>query len=50
MTVMGHPVANTKHLVRRDGIPGGIEGTGRKAASLHWRGHASIILLPRTFR
>jgi hypothetical protein len=42
---MADSVANGKNLVRRDRIPGGIEGTCRQAASLNGRGHVPIILL-----
>jgi len=50
MAVMRNTVTHCEHLVRRDRVPGGIEGAGRQAAALRRRGHAPIILLLITFR
>jgi hypothetical protein len=50
VAVVGDAVTHAKHLVRRDRIPGGIEGTGGQAAALHGRGHIPIILPSRRFR
>jgi len=50
VAVVADAVTHGEDLVRRDRIPGGIEGTGRQAASLHGWGHVPIILPLRDFR
>jgi hypothetical protein len=50
VTVVADTVTDAKHLVRRNGIPGSVEGASRQAASLYGRGHAPIILPVRGFR
>jgi hypothetical protein len=42
---MGDAITHGEYLIRRDRIPGGVEGTCRQATTLHGWGHVPIILL-----